>query len=727
MAVSSARRESARLPDASCVALITLVSTIPGPAMTFRAVLRALLVSAAYLAATATQANAAASDWAADQRGEVRLVTVADSVNNNSIQAGLEFQYPPGWHGYWRTPGDAGIAPVFDWSKSTNVRDPSVSWPAPSRLVVAGLQNSVYQGHFILPVSLKLIDQHAKARIAVSIDYAACADICVPKHADLSLVLPAGSGETSAQAVAIAAAKASVPGPLAGSGIQVTRNEAEGTGARKRLLLTLLSTSEPFRSPELFVEGAGEGLPPAPDVRLSDNGRVAMLVASIPSGTASGSVKPLVLTVVDGARAVEFAGPDSGAASSARADSSILVIIATALLGGLILNLMPCVLPILSIKLFALARYAGAERRTARQGAFATALGIVSSFLLLAAVLSVLKLSGTSLGWGIQFQQPWFLASMAVITTLFAASFFEWLPIQLPQVFGNSVGASARGPLAEAFLGGALATLLATPCSAPFVGTAVGFALARNPAEILVVFASLGIGMALPFLAVAAAPGLVAWLPRPGAWMVRLRQGLGILLLGTALWLLFTLWQATSHAVTGSVAALLVGTLAFRAFVTHRNASIGFRWSGLATLGLAALTIAVTSLSASTAGVQTTNGTDGWQSFDPAAINALVADGKTVFVDVSASWCLTCKVNELTVLQNGKVRRRLAQSNTVRMRADWSRPDPAIATYIQHFGRFGIPLDVVYGPGAPAGKLLPEALGTATVIHALDAAGKAGP
>jgi len=212
-------------------------------------------------------------------------------------------------------------------------------------------------------------------------------------------------------------------------------------------------------------------------------------------------------------------------------------------------------------------------------------------------------------------------------------------------------------------------------------------------------------------------------LPRPGVWMLRLRQGLGVLLLGTALWLLFTLWQVTSPIVTGTVAILLVSMLALRAIVTHRYAGTEFRWYGLATFGLAASAIVVAFLSASIVGVRNADA-NGWQSFDPVAINALVADGKTVFVDVSASWCLTCKVNELTVLHTGKVRRRLAQSGTVRMRADWSRPDPAVAAYIQHFGRFGIPLDVVYGPGEPTGKLLPEVLGTAAVIRELDAAGR---
>jgi len=225
----------------------------------------------------------------------------------------------------------------------------------------------------------------------------------------------------------------------------VTRSHTTDDGSHERLFLTLRSLSEPFRSIELFVEGTGERLAPAPDVALSDGGRVAKLVASIPSRTQSTNGKPLVLTLVDGPRVAEFAGPEPETVSSAHVGRRIFVIIASAFLGGLILNLMPCVLPILSIKLFAFARHGGGERRTARRGAIATASGIVFSFFLLADVLSGLKLSGASLDWGIQFQQPWFLALMAAITTLFAASFSEWLPIRLPQIFAGATDASARG------------------------------------------------------------------------------------------------------------------------------------------------------------------------------------------------------------------------------------------------------------------------------------------
>ena len=495
-------------------------------------------------------AEAAATDWIGDKHGAVRLITASDSAGSKTIEAGLEFRYPPGWHGYWRTPGDAGIAPVFNWSASKNLQSLSVSWPAPSRLVVEGLQSGIYQGQFIIPITLSLVDAHSPTHVAMSVDYAACSNICVPKHAVLSLDLVAGDGANSSEASAIAAARSMLPGTLAASGVELVHSDIKGTGTDRRLIVALSSTTRPFHKPDLFVEGADAGLPPAPTVQLAKNGRTVTLTTALPPGAATKA--PLALTIVDGNRSAEFAGPEI-ASKPLPNSAELLTMVALALVGGLILNLMPCVLPILSIKLFALARYAGAEIVEARRGAFATILGILASFLLLAIALIGLEFSGETLGWGIQFQQPWFLAGMAFVTTLFAANFFEWLPIRVPQIFGRLGMTPARGPLVEAFLAGAFSTLLATPCSAPFVGTAVGFALTRGPVDILIVFLCLGIDMALPFVLVAVFPRLVAWLPRPGAWMVRLRQGLGVLLLATTLWLVAVLWSVTNGVVAGMV------------------------------------------------------------------------------------------------------------------------------------------------------------------------------
>ena len=671
---------------------------------------------AALVLAPSFAARAASSNWAGDQRASVRIVTATDGVQGDTLQIGVEFRYPKGWHGYWRTPGDAGIAPIFDWSASRNVASASVSWPAPSRLVISGLQNSVYTGDFILPVSLKLDDPHEATRIALTLDYASCANVCVPEHAELTLTLPPGTDGSSSEAAAIAAAARRVPEAPAEAGISVVHSTLEQTSSGRRLKVDLLSLGIPFQSPDLFVEGAGAGLPAAPQVHLSDHGhRAALEVELPPAGAAKG---PLRLTVVDGPRAAEFGGAPAN--PTAGDDRGIAVILALALLGGLILNFMPCVLPVLSIKVFSVVKAAGTERATARRVALATALGIITSFGLLATVLSALKLAGASLGWGIQFQQPWFLAGMAVVTTLFAASFFDWLPIGLPPILsGGASGAMNRGPLVEAFVGGMLATLLATPCSAPLVGTVVGFALARSPVEITAVLLALGVGMALPFITLALAPSLAKRLPRPGHWMIQLRKIMGLLLLTTSVWLIASLWNIAGMAVAFLVSAVLVAMLAVRAVVTRMRSQRTNRWSGATTTLLACSAIAIALLTPAGAGERNVPPSE-WQAFDPDAISTLVASGKTVLVDVSASWCLTCKVNELSVLDTAAVRTRLRKDHIVRMRADWSRYNPEIAAYIQSFGRFGIPLDIVYGPRTPQGQLLPEVLQTSSLVRALD-------
>ncbi|RKR45251.1 suppressor for copper-sensitivity B [Paraburkholderia sp. BL17N1] len=675
-----------------------------------------LVLVATLVLAPSFAARAASSSWTGDQRARVRLITATNGVPGNTLQIGVEFRYPDGWHGYWRSPGDTGIAPIFDWSRSRNVASASVSWPAPSRLVISGLQNSVYTGDFILPVSLKLDHPHEATRIALALDYASCANVCVPEHAELTLTLPPGTDGPSSEAADIAAAVQRVPRTPSEAGVGVVHSTLERTSTGRRLKVELLSEGIPFRSPDLFVEGAEAGLPAAPQVHLSNHGHRAALEVELPP--AGAAKDPLRLTVVDGSRAAEFM--PAPVVSTADDDHGIVIILALALLGGLILNFMPCVLPVLSIKVFSVAKAAGSERRTARQMALATALGIVASFGLLAAVLSVLKLAGASLGWGIQFQQPWFLASMAVVTTLFAASFFDWLPIGLPSFLsGGASDATNRGPLVEAFVGGMLSTLLATPCSAPLVGTVVGFALARSPVEITAVLLALGVGMALPFLTLALAPSLATRLPRPGQWMIQLRRIMGLLLLTTSLWMIASLWNIAGTAVASFVSIVLVAMLAVRAVVTRLGLPRTNRWSGATTALLACCAIAIASLTPSGAGDRSVPPSE-WQAFDPTAIRTLVASGKTVLVDVTASWCLTCKVNELSVLDTAAVRTRLRQDNIVRMRADWSRYNPGVLAYIQGFGRFGIPLDVVYGPRMPQGQLLPELLQTSTLFRALD-------
>ena len=695
------------------------------------ALLRAAAAGVLLLLALADgPAHAAASDWASNAHGAARLVSAVEATGSGTrLDVGLQLRLTPGWHTYWRTPGDAGVAPTIDWQGSQNLTSAAIAWPAPQRLPpAAGLETVGYEDGVVLPIAVTLAHPGAPLRLHAEVDYASCKDVCIPYHASLDLVLPTGLALPGPEATLIATARARVPGDLAAARLTLGGAVVEPGKNGSILALRLASSGAPLRSPDVFVERAANGSPARPEVALSASGHEATLRVSIrnlSAATLAGT--KLQLTFIDGARSAESdATPLLGTLPPMPGHHLRITIVGLALLGGLVLNLMPCVLPVLSLKLLALAGYGGAERRVARFGLLATASGVIASFGVLAVALIALKAAGAAIGWGIQFQQPWFLAGMAVATTLFAASLWDWLPIALPGAVAGAAGsARAQGRFADAFLLGAFATLLAASCSAPFVGTALGFALARGPLDIALVFGALGVGMAAPFLAVAAAPSLVAWLPRPGRWMDWLRRVLGLALVGTAVWLVSVLAVEAGlmmALLAGSLLILLLGVLAWR-----HGLSRDWHARHVATVAailLAVVAVLVPAMNGQATSSQPSEPSDKlWRPFDAIALHRSVTQGQVVFVDVSAAWCLTCKVNELTVLDRAPVVDRLRGPGAVAMRADWTRPDPVITSYLQGFGRYGVPLDVVYGPGAPEGIALPELLTPAAVMNAFRRAG----
>jgi len=684
-----------------------------------------LLAAALMIVLAPALARAAATPWVGDARGSARLITAVEVTGSGSrLDAAIELRLAPGWHTYWRTPGDAGFPTTVDWSGSKNLAGAAIAWAAPQRLVVEGLENYVYLDRVALPVTLTLARPGEALRLHAEVDFASCAEVCIPYHATLDLALPSGLALPGPEAPLIAEAAAKVPGSLATAGLRLVSATVSRAGEGASVALALASDAGPLRAPDLFVEGLPHAAPPQPRVRFQAGGREATLVVPI-SAEAAGTLagRPLTFTVVDGARSAEFTASPVPGAPSASGPGELFAILGAALLGGLILNVMPCVLPVLSLKLLSVADYAGAEQRRVRLGLLATAAGVMASFLAIAAALAGLKLAGAAVGWGIQFQQPWFLAVMAAAMVLFAASLWDLLPIPLPGFAAGAANLRSRHATLDAFLAGTFATLIATSCSAPFVGTAVGFALARGPGEIVLVFAALGLGMAAPLLAVAAAPGLVRRLPRPGPWMAWLRRVLGAALAGTAIWLLWVLAQVagTSAAlIAGAALAGMVAALALRGGVRRR--------AGIATaLALAAVAVLVPSLAIPSASLSAPHVGQAaqWRPFDADAIRREVAAGKLVVLDVTAAWCLTCKVNEAAVLDRAPVADRLRSPGVVAMRADWTRPAPRVTAYLQGFGRYGVPLDVIYGPGRPEGVALPELLTASAVLDAMAQA--AGP
>ncbi|MBI3443885.1 MAG: thioredoxin family protein, partial [Magnetospirillum sp.] len=616
-------------------------------------------------------------------------------------------------------------------SGSVNLGAPTISWPAPHRAILAGLQNYGYAGEVVLPLDAPVPQPGQKVAARLAVDFLACAQICVPQRAELSLDLPAGPAEPSSFAHDIGRFSALVPGDGRNHGLILGKVEAVG-GGDASLLRLHLSASQPLAEPDAFVEAEDVAAFAAPRVSLSADKTSALIEIPIAPGSLLKPLAgaPMSVTIVDGLRSMEAAfTPIAGTAMAepAAETAGMLSMLLVALLGGLILNLMPCVLPVLSIKILGVLGHGGGERAHVRASFIASGAGIIASFLVLAAIAIAVKQAGAAVGWGIQFQQPGFLAGLMVLLALFAANLWGWFEIPMPSFLFNRQGGLPHHTVLGHFLSGAFATLLATPCSAPFLGTAIGFALARGPTEIIAIFAALGTGMALPYLAVAIWPGWALRMPKPGRWMITMRKALGLALAATGLWLLSVLAvQAglTAALTAGGAMVVAVTLLAFKqSLPAQARAALG-----ACIIALSGLAVAAPYHGSADAGKAPSSESGGlvWSRFDRVVLADLVGQGKTVFVDVTADWCITCKVNKAAVLERGEVARRLAAPGVVAMRADWTNPDVAISRYLASFGRYGIPFNAVYGPASPDGIALSELLSEAEVLSVLDKAAGVG-
>jgi suppressor for copper-sensitivity B len=678
----------------------------------------------------------AASAWQETEQTAVRLIAAATAVGTaDALELGLQFRLKPGWKIYWRAPGDAGFPPRVDWSGSTNLASADIAWPAPERFSVLGFETLGYSDAVILPITAHPGQAGQGVGLKAKVDYLTCKEICIPYTARMSLGLPAATANPSKFAYEISRFRAKVPSDGTDRGFAVTAAWADGNDKTATLMVAAQALYA-FDRPDIFVEAPAGFTFGVPAVTLGPSAKTALLKVpmSAPGGKAGALVGTAVtLTLVDGPRAVEknqtvLPAPPSGLAAELAAAAPVkpqfALILGLALLGGLILNLMPCVLPVLCLKLMGAIALGGAQRRQVELGFLATAGGIVTAFLVLAGSLVGLKLAGHAVGWGIQFQQPLFLIGMAMMVMLFACNLWGFFEIRLPgwMADAGTTGSAAKG-LAGHFLTGAFATLLATPCTAPFLGTAVGFALSRGPLDILAVFTAVGAGLALPYLLVAAYPGLAMCLPKPGRWMIHLRRILGVVLAATAVWLLTVLAGVTGEGAAG-VAGLIIALLVILMLLRPRLAGGARRGLDGAIGALVMLVFTLPSaLPPSTATSKNTDsGPIAWTYFDPAAIPPLVAQGKIVFVDITADWCITCIANKSLVLERAEIAGRLDGQKIIAMQGDWTRPDPMITAYLMRFGRYGIPFNAVYGPGASHGIALSELLTPGAVMAALDSA-----
>jgi len=699
----------------------------------FMALLLVMLGSAAPLHA-ASQSNMATGAWVGDPAyGEVRLVSAVSAMGNlQELPLGLEFRLAPGWKIYWRTPGEAGLPPTLDLQMANGAPLQSlIEWPVPKRFNAFGFDNFGYADAVILPVAVRGYDRGAALQIRGQIEALVCSDICVPLAGALRLDLADGPAEPSSMAMVIAQFAAKVPRINALSPIKIATAWQSGS----QLKIGFAATSQPVT--EIFVEGPA-GIAFKQPV-FANNIAVIDVEGDLKTPLAGQTVDLTVIAGDDFTTQSIIVAKDAPLAGSfaagkpmptdAGAMAQFWTVIGFAFLGGLILNLMPCVLPVLAIKLAAIIEASGQSRGFVRLRFGAGAMGILSSFAILAAGLAALRLAGGQIGWGIQFQSPVFLAIMLLVLGLFTLNmldrFFLPIPAFLQASFrgdgqntnGQNTNQQARPAILFGdFMAGMLATLLATPCSAPFVGSAVTVALTGDMAQLFAVFMAMGAGLAAPWGLVVLFPALVGFLPRPGHWMVWLKRGLAGLLIATMIWLGWLLQTIQG----GPAALLLLGLIGFVLLAILCRQKIGILLAG------AGLFAGLAFLPAPAIVAPQANGLV-WQVWSNDASAAARAEGKLVFVDVTADWCITCKANKALVLETAPIAPMLAalvdDGKLVMLKADWTRPDPRIAAFLASHDRFGIPFNIIYGPKAPEGVLLGELLRADMVENALIKAG----
>ncbi len=691
---------------------------------------------AAALQAADTPANPLSSSATAPHL-KVEVLSDKDTVGfgGGQVYLGLHFVLEPGWHVYWSNPGDSGEPPTAFWSLPRSFHAESMLFPAPKRLPLGPLMDYGYEGDvlFIVPVKYDSFGSISglmpKPRyIPVQVKWLVCREACIPGKAFLSLDLPTDTNAKDSPAAPLfRKTLARIPKPLPPSAKAVF---APTPGGFRLAVLT----GQRIDGAQFFPSQTGQIDNPAPQpvTPLQDGAVIALKK----DANLTGAVKQLsgVVVLKDGTAysidSLPGVVPQADAATAqgngvtARSSAGLLRVALLAFAGGILLNLMPCVFPVLFIKALALVQSSSIERRHMRMQGLVYTLGILVSFWIVVAVLLGLRAGGQHLGWGFQFQSPVFIACMALLLFFLGLSLAGMFEIGLSVTSAGSSLATKSG-YAGSFFTGVLAMVVATPCTGPFMGAAIGFALTRSAAITFTIFTALGLGLALPYLLLAFEPSWTRLLPRPGAWMEVLKQATSVPIFATVIWMVWLFAQSAGvNALLGLLSAFLL--LAVAAWILGRWPAR--RAASVTAVAVIAIAVAApvyalrTFGSAPTASVAAKDGPRQWEPFTPAIVAQYQKKGRPVFVDFTANWCLSCQVNERVVLNREDVEAKLHASDVALVRADWTRHDDEIAHALEALGRNGVPTYALYPgvEGAPP-TLLPEVLTPGIMLDAISA------
>src|SRR5437773_6320980 len=640
-------------------------------------------------------------------------------VPGKSFTVGLLLRMAPGWHTYWKFSGDAGLPTELNWKLPPGWKVGDIQWPIPLKTIDPGdIETYGYQDEVLLmqKITSPLKPDVSSVQLAAEANWLVCEKICIPGSATLRLDLPVASSSEPANADVFARYRRLVPQNWPGPNVATASWSRVGSELRLKISSEMLAKSPPL---DFFPLPEQDTIVGHPAVQSRNNNEI---VFRIPLESAAKNLSSIAGLVVFAqqpngehraawqiARASAAVQTGSSALLSARpaAARGIFTFLLFGFLGGMILNLMPCVLPVISLKIFGFIQQAGQSRQKIFRSGIAFTMGIFAWFIALAVLLIALKGAGRDVTWGgFQFTNPYFVLALSVIVLVFALNLFGVFEVSLPQsVTRGLLSTSERKDLFGSFFQGVFATVLATPCAAPFLGTALGFAFTQSAAIILAIFIAIAAGSGAPYLLLSAQPAWLRFLPRPGPWMLHVKQFMGFLLLATLLFLLYVVGaqRGLEGAIWASCFLLVISVACWMkgAFVVPTASAVKqivvLVLMFLLVIGSGVYFIGDKFQSAKIASADSQIRGD-WQPFTPERLQTELEQGRTVFVDFTAAWCLTCKFNEASVLEAQDVREAFQRHGIVKLKADWTRGDPVITKLLQQFGRPGVPLYVLY-PG----------------------------
>ena len=633
------------------------------------------------------------------------LYSTEKLIENKSLQVGLEFKLEPEWKIYWKNPGDAGLPPEINFSQSQNIYSYEVQWPLPTRIKeTEDLISNVYLNKVVLPIKLIFKNLDEPIFLNGNLKFQVCKTICIPMETNFSVKISKEDNLKDNIFDVLQDALSNVP--VKNIDVGITESDLNWVSEDNFNLLIKSKYDLPKDEINIFVEkekGDALKIYEIKSIKYLDNNRISIDFLADDEDLESymENKKLIVYFSMGGIYSFDSLNIKK------KFTGNFLIIVIISLIAGFILNFMPCVLPVLSIKISRFISLNNSGQITSKYDFLATSLGIIVSFLILAITSIIIKTMGGSVGWGIHFQQPIFIALMLIIILLFSASLFGLFNLNLPSFIYSKIDKYLSTKVSSlAFFEGVFATLLATPCSAPFLGTAVGLALSSSSYLTLTIFILLGLGMSFPYLLFFIFPKFLNFLPKPGRWMNKLNIILGLSLIFSAIWLLKILLKLTNFNL---IFFVLVITSILVFIFSDRKLYRSFFFI----LSLFIIILPIRFEETITANIINKfykNDNLIWLEFDETKIDKYLDQNKIVFVDITADWCITCKVNDILVLDSKKVKNLFNSENVVLMRGDWTHEDKNISSFISNWQRFGIPLNVVYGPSVEKGILFPEIL-----------------